>query len=166
MRTLVKRLQEKQLDAFEEFYDLTHKQVFFTLKKYLKDAMLIEDLMQDVYMKFIDKIDLIDTERNIQSYLNTIARNSALDELRKTSHVNYDDQVIYEIIDEEQIEEDYMWMIEYLKDHQKEIVYLHIVEDMTFKSIAQVLDMPLGTVQWHYHQALKILRKVYHQHET
>jgi RNA polymerase sigma-70 factor, ECF subfamily len=166
MKALVKRLQAKQLDAFEEFYDLTHKQVFFTLKKYLKDAMLIEDLMQDVYMKFIDKIDIIDTERNIQAYLNTMARNSALDVLRKTSHLSYDDQVIYEVIDEEQVEEDYMWLLDHLKSNQKEIMYLHIVEEMTFKAIAEVLEMPLGTVQWHYHEALKILRKVYKQHET
>ena len=40
----------------------------------------------------------------------------------------------------------------------REIVSLRIISDFTFDKIAQMLDLPLGTVQWKYYKALHYVK--------
>lgn len=159
-QSFISSFQKGQFKDFDQFYHLTSKQVFFTLKKYIQDAMLIEDFMQDVYMKFIDKIQDVDSHKNVKSYLTTIARNLAIDYLRKQKHVTLDDIQVYQAFDASQVEKDYMWLLEHLDFTEKEIVYLHVIEDLKFKDIAVIVDKPVGTVLWKYQEARKKMKEL------
>lgn len=159
-QTFISSFQKGQFKDFDQFYHLTSKQVFFTLKKYIQDIMLIEDFMQDVYMKFIDKIQDVDSSKNVKSYLTTIARNLAIDYLRKQKHVTLDDIQVYQAFDASQVEKDYMWLLEHLDLTEKEIVYLHVIEDLKFKDIAVIVDKPVGTVLWKYQEARKKMKEL------
>ena len=159
-QAFISSFQKGQFKDFDQFYHLTSKQVFFTLKKYIQDAMLIEDFMQDVYMKFIDKIQDIDSSKNVKSYLTTIARNLVIDYLRKQKHVTLDDIQVYQAFDASQVEKDYMWLLEHLDCTEKEIVYLHVIEDFKFKDIAVIVDKPVGTVLWKYQEARKKMKEL------
>ena len=159
-QTFISSFQKGQFKDFDQFYRLTSKQVFFTLKKYIQDIMLIEDFMQDVYMKFIDKIQDVDSSKNVKSYLTTIARNLAIDYLRKQKHVTLDDVQVYQAFDASQVEKDYMWLLEHLDLTEKEIVYLHVIEDLKFKDIALIVDKPVGTVLWKYQEARKKMKEL------
>jgi RNA polymerase sigma-70 factor (ECF subfamily) len=158
-QSFISSFQKGQFKDFDQFYHLTSKQVFFTLKKYIQDAMLIEDFMQDVYMKFIDKIHDVDSRKNVKSYLTTIARNLAIDYLRKQNHVTLDEIKVYQAFDVSQVEKDYMWLLDHLDFTEKEIVYLHVIEDMKFKDIAVIVDKPVGTVLWKYQEARKKMKE-------
>ncbi len=159
-QTFISSFQKGQFKDFDQFYHLTSKQVFFTLKKYIQDIMLIEDFMQDVYMKFIDKIQDVDSSKNVKSYLTTIARNLAIDYLRKQKHATLDDIQVFQAFDASQVEKDYMWLLEHLDLTEKEIVYLHVIEDLKFKDIAVIVDKPLGTVLWKYQEARKKMKEL------
>jgi RNA polymerase sigma-70 factor, ECF subfamily len=165
IETYILSFQKGQFEQFDDFYHLTYKQVFFTLKKYIKDTMLVEDLMQEVYMKFLNKIQDIDISKQVISYLTTMARNLAIDHLRKTQPVTFDEITVYHALDEHQIDKDYLWLLNHLKDEDKDIVYMHVIENMTFKDIAFIIDIPLGTVLWRYQQAMKTMKKVM-KHES
>lgn len=159
-QSFISSFQKGQFKDFDQFYHLTSKQVFFTLKKYIQDAMLIEDFMQDVYMKFIDKIQDVDSHKNVKSYLTTIARNLAIDYLRKQKHVTLDDIQVYQAFDASQVEKDYMWLLDHLDFTEKEIVYLHVIEEFKFKDIAVIVDKPVGTVLWKYQEARKKMKEL------
>ena len=159
-QTFISSFQKGQFKDFDQFYHLTSKQVFFTLKKYIQDIMLIEDFMQDVYMKFIDKIQDVDSSKNVKSYLTTIARNLAIDYLRKQKHVTLDDVQVYQAFDASQVEKDYMWLLDHLDFTEKEIVYLHVIEELKFKDIAVIVDKPVGTVLWKYQEARKKMKEL------
>lgn len=159
-QTFISSFQKGQFKDFDQFYHLTSKQVFFTLKKYIQDIMLIEDFMQDTYMKFIDKIQDVDSSKNVKSYLTTIARNLAIDYLRKQKHVTLDDIQVYQAFDAPQVKKDYMWLLEHLDLTEKEIVYLHVIEDLKFKDIALIVDKPVGTVLWKYQEARKKMKEL------
>ena len=159
-QSFISSFQKGQFKDFDQFYHLTSKQVFFTLKKYIQDAMLIEDFMQDVYMKFIDKIQDVDSRKNVKSYLTTIARNVAIDYLRKQKHVIVDDIQVYQAFDASQVEKDYMWLLDHLDFTEKEIVYLHVIEEMKFKDIAVIVNKPVGTVLWKYQEARKKMKEL------
>ncbi|WP_081911574.1 RNA polymerase sigma factor [Clostridium culturomicium] len=42
---------------------------------------------------------------------------------------------------------------------EREIVILHLVNDLTFKDISKILNRPLGSIAWQYNSALKKLRR-------
>ncbi|MFA7417825.1 MAG: sigma-70 family RNA polymerase sigma factor, partial [Acholeplasma sp.] len=56
-----------------------------------------------------------------------------------------DDQDIFKILD-------------LLDEIEKEVVTLHIINDLKFREIAKILKKPLGTVLWIYNKAIKKLR--------
>jgi RNA polymerase sigma-70 factor (ECF subfamily) len=159
-QSFISSFRKGQFKDFDQFYHLTSKQVFFTLKKYIQDAMLIDDFMQDVYMKFIDKIHDVDSRKNVKSYLTTIARNLAIDYLRKQKHVTLDEIKVYQAFDASQVEKDYMWLLDHLDFTEKEIVYLHVIEEMKFKDIAVIVNKPVGTVLWKYQEARKKMKEL------
>ena len=169
METLSKyvtQFQKEDYKLFDRFYEETSQQVFFTIKKYIKDGMTIEDIMQDVYVKFLKKIQKIDIHQNIKSYLTTMARNASIDYLRKQHPVEYDDQHVYEVYDDQMMSEDYLWLLDTLPPNEKDIVYLHVIEEQKFKDIAIIIDEPLGTVLWRYKKAMTTLKEELKKHET
>jgi RNA polymerase sigma-70 factor (ECF subfamily) len=163
LNTYIKQFKKGNFNRFDAFYDATSKYVFFTLKKYMKDTMRIEDLMQEVYIKFIKKIDDIDIEKFHISYLTTMAKNLAIDSLRKDGNqLNYNNDLIYQYMDSNQ-EEDYMYLLDILKQEDKEIVYLHLIESLSFKDIAILLNSKLQTIYSKYKVALKVLKEAYNE---
>ena len=162
----VKQFQKEDFKLFDRFYGETSQQVFFTIKKYIKDTMTVEDIMQDVYVKFLKKIQQVNTEQNIKSYLTTMARNASIDHLRKSQPVEYDDNHVYEAYDDQMINEDYLWLLDTLPSKEKDIVYLHVIEEQKFKDIALVMDEPLGTVLWRYKKAMTHLKEELKKHES
>ena len=62
---------------FDEFYNLTKKNVFFTIISIVKDNYVVDDLMQDTYMKFLENKNNYKS-KSINAYLSTIARNLAI----------------------------------------------------------------------------------------
>lgn len=58
------------------------------------------------------------------------------------------------IIDKDSYEK----IMDKLDKTEKEIVSLKIIGNMKFRDIAQLLDMPMGTVQWKYYTALHSLK--------
>lgn len=162
---MIEAFQKKDYQRFDEFYELTSKHVFFTLKKYIKDPMMVEDLMQETFIKFLKSIHLVKPNLEVKSYITTIARNLAIDHLRKQRPIEYDDAVLDLIIDPYQVEKDWLHVLDVLDHINKDIVYLHVIESMTFKDIAILHQMPLGTVLWRYQKAMKLLKEAY-LHET
>lgn len=161
MKDMIKSFQKKDYQLFDVFYDATSKQVFFTLRKYIKDSMIIEDLMQETYVKFLKHIFDIKPDGNIKSYLTTIARNLAIDHFRKSSKVEFNEAYVMDL--EENFEEshDYLYLMDVVSPKEKQIVRLHIVESMTFKDISLIEKEPLGTILWRYQKALKKMKEAY-----
>ena len=50
-------------------------------------------------------------------------------------------------------------MLKTLDNVSREIVVLHIINDLKFKEIAGIVNKPLGTVLWIYNKAIKELKK-------
>ena len=169
METLSKyviQFQKEDFKLFDRFYKETSQQVFFTIKKYIKDHMTVEDIMQDVYVKFLKKIQQVNPSQNIKSYLTTMARNASIDFLRQHHPIEYDDNHVYEAFDDQTIDEDYLWLLETLPSKEKDIVYLHVIEELKFKDIATITEEPLGTVLWRYKKAMTQLKEALKRHET
>lgn len=155
-------LINKDNEAFKIIYDNTKKGVFSIIISIVKNKAVTEDLMQDTYIKMVEKIHQYKKGRNFYAWLLQIAKNTALDHYRKfNKEIVYDpmEQSYYhDSLKTEEKTYSVLDLVKPLDDLEKQIVLLHAVDDMKFKDIAQVVDKPLGTVLWIYNKAIKSLK--------
>ncbi len=160
----VKRLQKGQMDAFDELYHQTKTSVYYTILAILKDPSLSEDIMQETYLKALEKIQQFKPNYLFVTWLTTIAKNMAINEYnrrKKEVSVDLDEQeyLLPSSPDDSYKEAMIREMMVHLSEDERMIVLYHIVENYKFKDIAKMLDKPLGTVTWSYQNALQKLRK-------
>lgn len=164
------KLKNGQMDAFDEIYHQTKTSVYYTILGVLKDPSLSEDIMQETYIKALDKIDQYKPTYQFVTWLTTIAKNLAINEYNKRKReISVDGE-----------EQDYMFtssgddsykeaiireLMVHLNEDERLIILYHVVENYKFKDIAKMLDKPLGTVTWSYQNALQKLRKIMEEGE-
>ena len=164
LQFLLTKLQNNELEFFDEFYELTHRKVYFMAYSLLRDEASSEDIVQEVYIKVLDKPKRIKVDGNITSYLIEMSKNITLNYLKKEqrSSVEYveeisgeDDPDVMSLKDTEV----FQLMKRKLNEKEFTIVILHVVNDLKHDEISKLLKIPLGTVTWTYNNALKKLTK-------
>lgn len=166
IKTLVKQLKNGNITVFDDLYYLTKDNVYYTILSIVKDSSLSEDIMQETYLKALEKIHSYKPRHSFNSWIVTIARNLAINEYNKRKRElkvdPLDNEIIFGTVDslsekELLIKE----MLEYLKPEEREILIMHIIGDMKYREIAEVLGIPIGTVSWKYNEAVKKLKNKY-----
>ncbi len=54
---------------------------------------------------------------------------------------------------------DILKLLDYLSKDEREIVVMHVINDLKFREIARIMNKPLGTVMWIYNKAMKYLKE-------
>ena len=159
---IVEEFREANYNHFDEFYNATKKNVFFSIAAIVKDNSVIDDLMQDTYIKFLENINKYQ-KTSINAYLSTMAHNIAINYYNKEKRIIHDDEIIdYQQDNTNEKNYEYIEALELLKeldDISREIVVLHTINDLKFKEIAKIVDKPIGTVLWIYNKAIKELQR-------
>ena len=143
-------------------------------KKFLANPDNIEDIVQDVFISAYQNIQSFDMSRRFSPWIYRIAHNAYVNALKKNSHMpvtlfDFDALVshtAYEDPDElEREQKDIKVMIdaslEKVPPKYKEILLLRYYEDMDYKEIAEVLELPVGTVSIRLKRAREALKKAW-----
>jgi RNA polymerase sigma factor (sigma-70 family) len=126
------------------------KCVYNFLYKLTNDIELSEELTQETFYTAIKKINTLNKKESIRTWLYQIAKNKWKDYLRKNKKANIDleENTVENLVANYDIEEDMIAkdnIIEfYKKVHMldidtREIIYLKIIRNFTFKEISQIL---------------------------
>ena len=162
-QVLLDRLLDGDLSLFDQFYQETHRKVFYNILAILKDPVVAEDALQETYIRFLNNKENLKKEKNILGYLFVISRNISLDMIKKrnreTSISEYDLNSLHEEYNPSYQSEIFEIMKKILSDVELQVVVLHVLNDMTHKEISEILKKPLGTITWTYNNAIKKLRK-------
>ena len=145
---------------FNWFYKNSKKQLFYNILSYTKNYELSEDLWQETYVKFLTNIKNIDDKVNVLGYLMVMSKNITLDYFKKNNRIetlneediSFEDNKIHETMLVSKIKE-------ILNDIEFKILILHILGELTFNEIKDIVKKPLGTVLWIYNKSLKKVRK-------
>lgn len=161
---LIEALANKDEEAFHIVYEQTRHAVYAMIVSIVKDQSMSEDIMQETYMTMLEKINQFQKGNNFLNWLLTIARNKAIDYYRRKQKEILVDQNETEYIFPEtkaQGERNIIIheVINNLDDKERQVFLLHIIENIPFRDIAKIIDMPIGTVLWHYHKAIKKIKK-------
>ena len=169
-KELVKKLQEGDSFAFEVlFYKYRNKVKGFAVK--LVPAQVDpEEIVQEVFVRVWLKKEMINPEKEFQSYLFSITKHLVLDHLK--SAVNRKLYFVGEhfqqdlLIDEgvensfaEDTEVKLQKLIAEIPERRREIFRLSRFEGMSYKQIAERLNISENTVDSQIRNALNFLRK-------
>ena len=166
-------IQQGDKQGLKEIYDEYGKMIYQCVFNVLHDVHDAEDITSDFFLKLWKIADTYCFGGKHKRWLVTIARNMALDLLKKQKReipvldddsefsagafsnepadtVSTEDTVTGNMAVAEALER--------LDESEREIVNMKILADMTFKDIAAVLGKPMGTVTWKYRNAISKLQ--------
>ena len=88
----VDKAKQGDQDALTGLYTSTYHVVYSTIRSLIKsDNDTVMDLLQDTYIKAFSKLDKLGDPNYFQSWIAAIARNTALDYLRKKKPLLFSD---------------------------------------------------------------------------
>lgn len=163
----ISMIQSGDKQGLKEIYAEYGKMIYQCAFQILHNKQDAEDVTSDFFMKLWKIADTYCFGGRHKRWLATIARNMALDALKKKSResLSLDGEDAPEQPCGGSAEETVIGSIavaealKRLDDSEREIVNLRIFADMPFKDIAAVLKKPLGTVTWKYRNAILKLRE-------
>ena len=145
--------------AFEEFYARTSRGVYAFVYTYFHNSADTEDVMQTVYLKLKKSVSSYKKGTNGRAWLLQIAKNQALDELRKRRREVSIEQI--ELVADDKFDEGTVTdaMRRVLSEEEQRIVTLHVLWEYKHREIAKMLGCPTGTVTSTYKRAIEKLKK-------
>ncbi len=171
---LAKRVQEGDTETFGTLVERYEAKLLRYGKKFMREEEDITDLVQNVFVKTYQHIQSFDTTARFSPWIYRIAHNAFVSHLRQKSrnplllvdfdtflaHPTYDDPHEREVEQEEikrQVEES----LEQLSPKYREVLTLHYQENMSYKDIAEILQVPIGTVGIRLKRAKDALKAAY-----
>jgi RNA polymerase sigma-70 factor (ECF subfamily) len=175
---LLASIRKGKREAFGVLVRRYEGELYGYLRRYLGDAELAEDVFQNTFLQVFTKIRQYELGRPARPWLYTIATNQAIDALRRAgrhqavsldlereeSNSNDLPQLIRFVetrgagpLDHAQGEERRQLVragVERLPEFLRSVVILAYYQGLKHKEIADILDIPVGTVKSRLHAAL------------
>ncbi|MBQ8781570.1 MAG: RNA polymerase sigma factor [Oscillospiraceae bacterium] len=130
----------------DKIYAQHAAEVYRFLLKLCGEHSLAEDLLQDTFLKAIEKIDTFDERCKLTSWLCSIAKNTYLDHVRKTSrrpHSYLDDESaepsapsFEDRLMTDETAREIRRAVHQLTEPYKEVFMLRVYAELSFKEIA------------------------------
>lgn len=173
IKKLITKIKKGDKKAFNELYKLTSGQTYFFILKIVQNEQDAEDILQESYIKMLEKIDEIDPDRNFTSWFYQIAINKSKDLLRRKNKVFFEsiDNEEYDYIleentefhPEEKVDKDelctqVMTAIDELTAEKRACVIMKYYAQMNVNEIAEILNVPIGTVKHRLFSARKDIK--------
>lgn len=152
----LRRTAEGDEKAFERLYEQTKGGVYSFAYSYLKNREDAEDAVQTVFLKIKQNISSFVDCGNGLAWMLEITKNVALNELRKRkiSEQNLPEKseaVSFDDYESEGIVTDAMRKV--LTDEEQRIIILHVIWGYKHREIADIMQMPTGSVTSKYKRA-------------
>ena len=126
-----------------------------------------EDITSEFFIKLVRVAGTFRKGSPHKTWLVTIAKNMAIDSIRKREYTvsEYEEPHTAGIEEGAVLSRDMRAAMDTLKPEEKEIVDMKLLGQMKFKDIAAATGKPMGTVTWLYNEGIKKLRRCLSDYE-
>lgn len=164
------RVQAGDKEAFGLLLDRFEGKLLRYGRKFLARQEDIEDIVQDVFVSAYQNIKSFDTAQKLSPWLYRIAHNAFINALRKNSRapliIDFDTLISHPAYDDpaesERNQKDMRVQLDRglmkLAPKYREVLALYYFEEMSYKDIAEVLQVPQGTVGIRLRRAKEALK--------
>jgi RNA polymerase sigma-70 factor (ECF subfamily) len=174
---LLERYGQGDEAAFRELVSRYKNSLYAFLKQFLNRQDLVEDVFQETFLQLFTSRESFDPSRPLRPWLFTIAANKAKDALRKSQRtatipigtlsdsedMSFDDvlntlssdsTMPYEEVEESETAARVAQVIANMPENLREILILAYFNRFSYKQMASVLSIPIGTVKSRLHTAV------------
>ena len=161
---LIIRMASNDGAAFRELYQQTSGVVYGFAMSILRNKHDAEDVMHDAFIKIYSSAVTYKPSGNPMAWILTIVRNLCLNRIR-AGKVCEDLSEYYDLAGPSNDSEDMLdrmvleTAMNVLDAEERQIVVLHAMTGFRHREIAEILDLPTGTVMSKYNRALKKMKK-------
>ena len=181
-RELATLAAEGRERAFRELLERYERPVFSLIYRMVRDRTLAEDLAQEAFIRAFNAIATYNTSYKFSNWIFKIANNHTIDHLRKrkldtvsihgSPHattpeemsqtrlvVESEDESPQELLEHRELGGQIEAAIGELRAEYRTVILLRHVEGYAYDEIAEIMDLPLGTVKTYLHRARNELKK-------
>ncbi len=156
---LIYKAKRGDREAFEELVQLYKGKVYRHAFAMVHDRLAAEDLTQEAFVKAYTQLKKLDQEAAFVSWLTRIVSNLCYDYLKKAKRERYQDDIDIEsdhsttlqLTRSESSETITRLMIQeglkQLSLEHREVIILRDIQGFSYQEVADVLNIPLGTVK-------------------
>jgi RNA polymerase sigma-70 factor (ECF subfamily) len=167
---LLRALKSGDFDAFNILYEKHHRQLYAFALKLSKNIHEAEEIVQSVFVSIWENRALIDPQKSFHNYLFRIAQNRFYDIMRKRllndcylDYVKqYEESVVDDIIvniENAEIREILQQLLLQVPERRRLIFELNRFQGLSYKQIAEQLQISENTVDSQIRHVLNFLRK-------
>jgi RNA polymerase sigma-70 factor (ECF subfamily) len=174
---LLTRYTAGEEDAFRELVNRYKNSLYAFLRQFLNRHDLVEDVFQETFLQLFSSRESFDTSRPLRPWLFTIAANKAKDALRKWQRtsavqigtmadsqdlsfddmlntVTSDDTMPYDELQRDETASRVGQIVADMPENLREILILAYFQRFSYKQMAEILGIPIGTVKSRLHTAV------------
>lgn len=182
---LLQRFRRGQADAFGVLVRRYERELFGYLRRYVGDVTLAEDVFQNTFLQVFQRCGQWDSSRPVRPWLYTIATHQAIDALRRNgrhlavrldeAHAeNGEGEVVgllemlqspgptpQESVSALERKQLIRATVDALPELLKQVLLLAYYQGLKYREIADILEVPVGTVKSRLHAALVKLQEAW-----
>lgn len=170
---LIKQINEGNTHAFRFLVKKYERLVFHIAGRMLNQQADIEDVCQDVFIKVYKKLPEFRQEAKLSTWIGTIAYREAIDFLRKKGLPyqelqSLNDKNVGSLIDNNNPEKiqtqaekiaKVRELIADLPAVYRTVLSLYHIEELSYKEIEEITQLPQGTLKSYLHRARQLLKR-------
>lgn len=173
--TLISGLQEGSISAFNNIFSLYHKRIYNFCRNLNQSSDEAGETVQKVFIALWEQRFQVDEKKSLASYLYTIARYMVYQEFRQQVYKKavFNRFILNSIDLNESTKDEVLYnellsffesVIDKLPKRQREIFRLSRFSGLTYRQIADNLNITENTVDTQIRRALEFVRKKYKYH--
>lgn len=161
----IRQIQAGEKEGLRQIYEAYVALIYSAVYAMVGQKEDAQDITSDFFIRLWERADTYRFGGKHKGWLLTIARNMALDFLRKRKRELLVEEfpgqegasgdIAEEVVGKQSFRE----AVQGLNPQEQEVLNLKILGQMTFQEIGQILKKPQGTVAWLYRQGIGKLRK-------
>lgn len=163
---LVNKATKGNKDAFVELMKIYERDMYNLTRYMLGNNEATYDVVQDTILTVYEKISTLKNPSSFKSWLLKIVVNKSKSELSKQNKIIYlENSIEIPIIDKDLEKIELMSLVSDLPDDFKSVIILFYFNDLSYKEISEILDIPEGTVKSRLFRGKEILHKIIYMEE-
>jgi len=179
---LIEAAKEGDDDAFRMLMRRYMPSIAGFARQYVKTEDEADDVVQDTFFKVWKNISRFKPGAAFRPWLYTIARNTALDRIKKSRSASFSEMEFdeadqpfadtledagptpQELFERAELSAELMQAMEILHPDHRAVVIMHYREELTFDEIALIMKKPMNTVKsWHRRALIRLRSRLPHR---
>ncbi len=142
--------------AFEELYNRYAKKLLWFSLRLVNDKELAADIVQDTFIKMIDKPAAFDSTQKFSTWIYTLVNNASLNAIKnkenrgrllEENYFQVNTSHLTSTIDAKKIQQKINSLYKALSQQEQAVFVLRFEHNLNIKEIAKIIEIPEGTVK-------------------